>query len=369
MVPWPTADVNLQQAWQNAQGGARPHPSYTLTSGAPQYDVYSAVPVAPARGFPDPTTAALTAAAYRVPNVGYEGADPLDASDYFSAPLSHSVAATLAASMPSNTVASSAVLNPTTAATTTLAPAPAAVAAAAAVIAAAGGVGVPAGQSVSMASWASPRYYSTAPGQLTELGIPGIAHDDDLANALGLHYPNAAQQQQYVMLQAAQARSMGPYAVDTADLHTYRMASAPDPQYRAVSRVQYAMPASGSHFPVYDAVTGEPQADPGLTAAKLASLPSTVEVAPHPQPLYAPAVGVVDSNGVSPYVSRALRRTQAPPSANAPPEKRRYTRQRPERSTFSSDEEYQAAFTRWRERRDKNNKAVRRSRLSQSKNS
>jgi hypothetical protein len=38
--------------------------------------------------------------------------------------------------------------------------------------------------------------------------------------------------------------------------------------------------------------------------------------------------------------------------------KRKYGRQRPEKSDFTSEEEFLLAFQRWRERRDKNNKAV-----------
>ena len=39
--------------------------------------------------------------------------------------------------------------------------------------------------------------------------------------------------------------------------------------------------------------------------------------------------------------------------------KRKYGKQKPERGDFASEEEYITAYTRWRERRDKNNKAVR----------
>ncbi len=47
--------------------------------------------------------------------------------------------------------------------------------------------------------------------------------------------------------------------------------------------------------------------------------------------------------------------------------KRKYGRQKPERDSYASDEEYEAAFNKWRERRDKNNRAVRRSRQTSSK--
>eukprot|EP00047_Mylnosiga_fluctuans_P002019 m.222820 g.222820 ORF g.222820 m.222820 type:complete len:327 (+) comp10830_c0_seq1:3-983(+) len=44
--------------------------------------------------------------------------------------------------------------------------------------------------------------------------------------------------------------------------------------------------------------------------------------------------------------------------------KRKYGRQRPEKSDFATEEEFTVAFAKWRERRDKNNRAVQRSRNS-----
>lgn len=260
-----------------------------------------------------------------------------------------------------------------------------------------------------------------AGGLLSELDLQ---HEDDLVvGALGLHYPvvngttdvgqagahfagsadamhrqshhpHAAHAQQQYHLQTSlhglSAHHMPQYATAAGgpevDMHAaYRLPMThtvdgaqfhPQDQHhyntmisRAVAAAAAAAyPSDPSRHPTtagFDHTTtlAAQSGASGLTAAKLASLPSNVaDVAQ--QPMYNPA-----AVPVPPMAARSLRRSPAVPLVSAPPEKRRYTRQRPERSAFATDEEYQAAFTRWRERRDKNNKAVRRSRLSQSKGS
>lgn len=90
-------------------------------------------------------------------------------------------------------------------------------------------------------------------------------------------------------------------------------------------------------------------------ATRRDSAPSSLSSSPVPR-----AISPVASTGAT-TLSVAAAQTVAEDDAS-PRVKRKYNKLKPERSRFASQEEYEAAFQAWRAHRDRNNRAVRKSR-------